>query len=241
MNWRAPAVFGPHGEDERILRFLGPAPGIFVDVGANHPIEGSQTYLLEKNGWTGLLIEPLEEMARELRRHRTSPVEQVACGAPANAGTEMRLLVAGVHSTLKERVFEPSAVATGSRLVPVRTLDELLDKHAIRSVDFLSIDVEGAEIDVLSGFSLETFTPRLVLLEDHVTHLSKHRHMSQRGYRLARRTGLNSWYVPRGAPVPVSLFGRYQLVRKYYLGTPVRWARYELKRLRPAQPDRNAR
>ena len=115
-------------------------------------------------------------------------------------------------------------------MVLMRTLDELLAEHGISSVDFLSIDVEGAEIDVLKGFSIQKYAPRLVLLEDHVTHLRKHAYMSKQGYKLVCRTGLNSWYVPDNAHFPVSIFGRYQLIRKYLLGTPLRWARQELKK-----------
>ena len=59
--------------------------------------------------------------------------------------------------------------------VPIRTLDSILDEaNAPARLDFLSIDVEGHEIDVLRGFDFARWNPRLILLEDHVADLAKH-------------------------------------------------------------------
>jgi hypothetical protein len=54
--------------------------------------------------------------------------------------------------------------------------------------------------------------------------------MRAQGYKRVRRTGNNSWYVPGETDFPNSLFGRWQLLRKYYLSLPVRRLR---DRLRP--------
>jgi len=57
-------------EDLEVLAFLGIEAGTFVEAGANHPVNGSQTYLLEQKGWRGVLIEPnagLAKLCHELR------------------------------------------------------------------------------------------------------------------------------------------------------------------------------
>jgi hypothetical protein len=116
--------------------------------------------------------------------------------------------------------------------VPVRTLDTLLEEAgAPRSLDFLSVDVEGHEIEVLSGFDFARWAPRFILLEDHVAHLSRHRFMTPHGYRLVRRTELNGWYVPASAPVRFGIGEDLRLLRKYYLGLPVRVMRHRLRRM----------
>ncbi len=84
--------------------------------------------------------------------------------------------------------------------MPVRTLDSILMRPRRRHrFDFLSIDVEGHEIEVLRGFDFARWQPRLILLEDHVADLSKHRYLVASGYRIIRRYENNGWYVPRGS------------------------------------------
>ena len=73
---------------------------------------------------------------------------------------------------------------------------------------------------------------RLILIEDLVLDHRLHRVLTGRGYKWVRRTGLNSWYVPADAPMDVSLEGRVQFVRKYYLGVPFRHLREALRRAR---------
>ena len=58
----------------------------------------------------------------------------------------------------------------------MRTLDDILEQaEAPMPIDFVSIDVEGHEVEVLSGFDLARWRPRLILVEDHVTNLATHR------------------------------------------------------------------
>ena len=130
----------------------------------------------------------------------------------------MPLLVAGALSTLKSTIVE-DVRPTEIRQVVVRTLDAILAEAGVERIDFLSVDVEGAELAVLRGFSIARYRPRLILIEDDVQDLAKHAYLEARGYKLVRRTALNNWYVPRETPFPISLFGRWQLIRKLYLGT----------------------
>ena len=114
----------------------------------------------------------------------------------------------------------------------MRTLDEILEQAgAPTPIDFVSIDVEGHEVEVLSGFDLARWRPRLLLVEDHVTNLATHRYLTRAGYRLIRRTGPNGWYVPQDAAPRVGL-GWWQIARKYYFALPIRMLRDRKRRLR---------
>jgi FkbM family methyltransferase len=221
------AVFRAEREQALISSYL-PAKGFFVEVGAYEPVALSQTWQLEQRGWDGLLIEPLPEYAESLRRARRAHVFEVACGNPQQDGMTLPIYSAGALSSMRLRRGPP-------KMVSVATLDSLLARVNAPHVDFLSVDVEGTELDVLSGFSFERHRPKLILLEDFAEGLAKHRFMRARGYRLARRTGDNSWYVPREAAFPVSLFGRWQLLRKYYLSLPVRWIKRLVARPPPSK------
>ena len=147
----------------------------------------------------------------------------------------MTLHLLGPHSSLNRNLAVTGIVAYAAIDVPVRTLDDLLEEAAAPTpVDFVSIDVEGHEVEVLSGFDLARWRPRLILVEDHVTNLATHRFLTRAGYRLIRRTGLNGWYVPRSKATWIGLgwFGWWQIARKYYFALPIRMLRDRKRRLR---------
>jgi FkbM family methyltransferase len=224
----------PGREQELVRAFFGGArAGFFVEVGANRPREASQSWHLEQLGWTGVLVEPQPALADELRRLRRARVFAVACSSPANAGRSMRLHVAGPLSALDRERMAPGAVPERVIEVPVRTLDDVLaEAGAPAGFGLLSIDVEGHELEVLDGFDLGRWRPRLILLEDHVGSLARHRFLSGAGYRLIRRFENNGWYVPRDAGVHVSPLERWEILRKYYLALPFRIARNASRTLR---------
>lgn len=231
------AVFKPDREVDLVREFFSDTPqGFFVEVGANDPKKDSQSFHLEEAGWQGILVEPLPELASELRRVRKAQVFEVACSSPDRAGQTMTLHVAGPFSS-----FDPHLAVTGMRAertveVKVDTLDHVLVEGGAKRIDLMSVDVEGHELEVLSGFDFARWQPRLILLEDHVSSLDKHRFMQRSGYALMRRTGLNGWYVPQANAPLMSLVGRLQIFRKYYLALPFRmfrdWRRRRRDRIR---------
>jgi FkbM family methyltransferase len=229
------------GEDLAIWEFFLRAPdGFFIEVGANEPSNLSQTFLLEQKGWKGILVEPQPACCERLRQRRPrSTVVQAACGPPAQKGKAL-FRIASHNDRSSLAGFEPDEDVefTGTIEVDLVTLDEVLERAGNPRVDFLSIDVEGGELEVLSGFSLARHAPALVLVEDHVETLRLHSYMKSRGYKLVRRTGSNNWYVPASTPFPVGWGERLRLLRKMQLGTPLRKLKRLLKRRRrrPAKP-----
>jgi FkbM family methyltransferase len=208
------SVFREEEEQTLLASFL-PEYGYFVEVGAFEPINLSQTYHLEHRGWDGLLVEPVPAHAEKLRKQRRAQVVQVACGSPAQHGNELPLYLDGGRTSLH---YRPGPAIN----VPIVTLDSILIERAVPKIDFLSIDVEGAEIDVLRGFSFDRYRPNLLLLEDFADDTTRHGFMLEQNYKRVRRTGNNSWYVPAATDFPLSAFDRFQLLRKYYLSLPIR-------------------
>jgi FkbM family methyltransferase len=229
-----------HEHEQQLVRdfFGAAAPGFFVDVGANHLHVGSQSLHLERRGWRGVLIEPLPNLAAQLRRTRQAQVFAVACSSPGKAGCRLPYHVAGAMSAL-----DCDRMAPGSRPervidVEVRTLDDVLaDAGAPAPIDFLSIDVEGHEVEVLRGFDFARWRPRLILIEDHVGDLSKFFFLRRAGYRLVRHRGFNGWYVPAGPSHAVAWRERWEVWRKYFLALPIRMLRDSSRRLRQPLKD----
>jgi FkbM family methyltransferase len=228
-------------DEERLIRsfFAGRQSGFFVEVGANHPTEGSQTWHLEQAGWTGILVEPQPDLAALLAARRKAKVFAVACTEPGKAGGPLPLHIDGGRSALDRDRMAPGAQASSVILVPTRTLDDLLrEAEATVPIDLLSVDVEGHEIEVLRGFDFKHWLPRLLLVEDHVGSLGTHRFLTSRGYRLVRRLGNNGWYVPAELAVIITPSERWEIVRKYYLALPFRMARNAVRRMRRLLSER---
>jgi FkbM family methyltransferase len=227
------ARFSSDQETRLVAAFFGGTKGYFVEVGANDPQERSQTWHLERLGWTGVLIEPQPDLAAELRAKRRAKVFAAACSSPGNAGRQLPLHVAGPLSSLDRGSMAPGSTPEKVIAVPARTLDSILDEAGTpQAFDFLSIDVEGHEIEVLRGFAIDRWRPRLIMIEDHVADLSKHRYLKNAGYRIIRRYENNGWYVPRESVVRCRWSDRWEILRKYYLALPFRMLRNLSRRLR---------
>jgi len=202
--------------------------GFFVDVGANHPVIDSQSWNLEQIGWDGLLIEPINEYCSLLREQRTALVVQAACSSPENQGSKLPMLVAGALSTLNNQTIARGINISNSRkeFVECRTLDSILDENGVEKIDFLSVDIEGHEMEMFKGFSLEKWKPSLVLLEDHIINHDKYRFMIRHGYKNIFRTGLNNWFIPRNEKFDLTLVASLQKFRKYWIGLYSRKIQY---------------
>ena len=168
------AVHPTYEQEQALVRefFGGETSGYFVEVGANHPTQGSQTWHLEQAGWTGVLVEPQPDLAAFLVTSRKARVFAVACSSPDNAGQTLPLHIDGPRSALDRDRMAPGSQAAYVIVVPTRTLDSILDEAAAPvPIELLSIDVEGHEVEVLQGFDFGRWQPALILIEDHVNSL----------------------------------------------------------------------
>jgi FkbM family methyltransferase len=221
-------------ERQQVWRFFdGSQQGFFLDVGANEPKKGSQTWFLEEQGWRGILVEPQARLAEKLRVERPqSRVFQVACGAPGHpAEMTLHIAEAASQSSLRKHLIGAKTKYVDAQVVKIMTIDEILAEAGNPALDYVSIDVEGTQLEVLRGFSLRRHQPRLVLVEDHLNNLAAHRLVQQQGYRLVKRTGLNNWYIPGGQPFALSgPVERFRLWKRLWLNTPFRKARRFLER-----------
>ena len=217
--------------------------GFFIDVGANDPHKGSQSWFLEQQGWRGILVEPQGRFAEKLRQARPrSCVFQVACGAPGHPD-QMPLYIAEspTHSSLGKNLVEANTKYVETEMVKVMTLNAILAEAGNPQVDFLSIDVEGTQLDVLRGLSLKRHRPALLFIEDHLHDLKVHRHLKRQGYRLVKRTGSNNWYVPNEQPFALSKpLERLRLWKKVWANTPFRKVRVHLERKQAMRKSRTA-
>jgi FkbM family methyltransferase len=155
--------------------------GVFVEAGANDGVQESNTLLLEeRKGWSGLLVEPIPELADQCRRNRPGCIiEQAALVSDDFPGDSVTMTYSGrlsvVHGAWGTADDDRAFAEAGTRMqkgiaiydveVPAYTLSALLDRHGIAQVDFLSLDVEGYELHALRGLDFARHRPAFLLVE----------------------------------------------------------------------------
>ena len=194
-------------EDMHLLRVFGErASGFYIDIGAGHPVYDNVSFAFYLRGWRGITVEPNPWLAQlsEAVRPRDSRTQSLV---GEKSGEATYYLVEDFHglSTMIEShalkaqsEFGKSSQAT---TVPVTTLRALCEQHASVAIDFLKIDVEGAEREVLLGGDWRRFRPKVVVLEAlaPVTVAPAWEAweplLTAQGYRFAFFDSLNRYYV----------------------------------------------
>jgi FkbM family methyltransferase len=181
------------------------APGYFVEFGATDGISMSNTYIFEKRfGWNGLLIEPARIWKNQLIKNRTasfdfrcvfdSSGEKVAFNESENA----------VYSTIqnfsKNDRHADERVNGGQYLVETVSLNNVLEHHkAPKTIDYLSIDTEGSEFQILQALDFDAWTFRVITVEHNYTdQRSKiYELLTRNGYKrvLENISYMDDWYV----------------------------------------------
>ena len=149
--------------------FKGKRDGFYIDVGAGSPTVDSVSCHFYGKGWQGINIEPEPRSFALLVRHRPRDVNlNVALG---ERGETRLLYVGGALSTLDANTARGHASAGAVRdaeavRVNVTTLARVCETHCgDRAIDFLKIDVENWELQVINGGNWARYRPRVVLVE----------------------------------------------------------------------------
>lgn len=201
--------YAQNGEDIVLARALKPweAKGFWVDCGAGHPKYDSVTKLFSQFGWTGINIEPLNDEFMLLTQDRPLD-ENVQCLLGAENGTGT--IFAGPAENRGSSTTNPLLVKSYAKefgqtftetQVPIRTLTDILCAKQFPAIDFLKIDVEGAELEVLRGIDLSEFNPRILVIEATKPNSTELNYelwedrVLESGYVCALFDGLNRFYV----------------------------------------------
>jgi FkbM family methyltransferase len=157
-------------EDVMLARvFEGRRTGFYIDVGAGDPVHLSVTKWFYDLGWSGINIEPNRSLYQRLLAERPRDIN-LAVGAGAFQGEANFLELAYKELSSFDPKIHKKAAEAGSRgeerTISILPLNEIIDRHCQdRPIDFLKIDVEGWEKDVLSGLDLRRHRPVVVVVE----------------------------------------------------------------------------
>lgn len=194
--------FSQSGEDivmSNLLKELRVQKPFYIDIGAHEPIFGNNTYLLYRNGGTGLLVEPNSVLAGKIKRQRPKDKCVEAGVGRISQDSIFYRFPQSTRSTFSREQADEWSRVSGQQYVAeekrLLSLDELIDTYVPdRDIDVLSIDAEGLDFDILSSFSWKR-EPAIICLENEaheVESLFEHH-----GYRLAARIFQNAIFIKK--------------------------------------------
>ena len=181
-------------------------PGTYIDVGCNEPVRYSNTFDLYLRGWRGVNIDANRDLIEECRRVRKQDVCVLAAVSDAEREVTFHKAKSNLVSTIDETKlvewkmqFEFSD--DDQETVTTQTLTAILDrswKHG-DSIDLLTIDAEGHDLQVLKGLDLKKYRPKIVVIEIHDFETPEkseiHQYLSANGYKLKFFAIFNAYFV----------------------------------------------
>jgi FkbM family methyltransferase len=201
-----PLSYTQNLEDYHLAQALGDREsGFYIDVGAGHPVADNVSFWFYERGWSGIVVEPQAQLAAQYRyvRPRDICVSSLVGSAAGEAEFYVFDRLHGLSTTVASYAQGGAKFGDDYRVerTPVTTLAALCEQHSVGEIDFLKIDVEGAEGDVLAGNDWRRYRPKIVvaeaiLLEDgRPTWESWEPFLIDQGYEFTLFDTLNRFYV----------------------------------------------
>ncbi|MGA3127472.1 MAG: FkbM family methyltransferase [Candidatus Korobacteraceae bacterium] len=180
--------------------------GFFVEFGAADGIDLSNTYLLEKEfGWSGILAEPATCWQGDLKKNRNCHISTECVWSASNSTLTFNEAetaeLSTIHSYSATDAHRQERKKGKTYDVTTISLEDLLAKYsAPRNIDYLSIDTEGSEYQILSNFNFDSFQFRVITCEHNFMEASREAVFSlltEKGYvrKFEKVSQFDDWYV----------------------------------------------
>jgi len=161
--------YSQEGEDVLLSRIFGPQEfGFYVDVGAHDPRKYSNTYLFYKRGWTGISIDPRPGFANLANKFRPRDVNlEVGVGLHGDTTDYFTFPATALNTTSESRLHEIPG-RSNRRRIKIQKLSEILEVNlpaGTTAIDFMTVDTEGGELEILQSNDWRSFRPRVIVIE----------------------------------------------------------------------------
>lgn len=202
-------MFSQHGEDLFLNDFFkNQKQGFYIDIGASHPFRISNTYSLYRKGWQGIVVDPIShfEPLYKIWRKRDTFVN-LGIGSSESTLTYYELTPSVLSSFDEEYVNNllknNRATINKKYKVLVKPVNAFLSEYADgKIIDFLSLDVEGLDYEILSAVDFDTYRPRIICVEfnndvhkNDITQL-----LEKNGYNCSKIIGCNIMAIDKKSP-----------------------------------------
>lgn len=175
--------------------------GFFVEFGATNGVELSNSWLLENEyGWQGILAEPARGWHEDLNRNRNCSIETKCVWKASGETLTFTEAPRGENSGISEFVSSSRKLRGSSYDVETISLNDLLETHnAPGVIDYMSVDTEGSEFDILNAFDFDRWQMRLMTIEHNFTPQRDDifKLLTSKGYRriMQEQSRFDDWYV----------------------------------------------
>ena len=171
--------------------------GFYVDIGGYDPNSHSVTRHFYDKGWSGVNVEPNAVNLKKFEAHRPRDINVGVAVGREDGEINLHIIGDTGLTTTVEAMAKGHATSgfETTSVVPTKmmTLENLLRTYCSgKTIDFLKIDVEGAEPEVVLPYSFEEFRPRIIVVENGDGYND---HLVSKGYIFCWYDGLNRWYV----------------------------------------------
>jgi FkbM family methyltransferase len=198
------------GEDiilNKLLKYK--KDGFYIDIGAHHPFRFSNTYIFYKKGWRGINIDAYPGSMIEFKKNRDKDINLELGISSSNQNLKFYCFNEPAYNTFNELEAKSKNEKDGISLVNeivIKTspLSDVLDKYLPNSktqIDFISIDVEGFELEVLNSNNWEKYKPKFLLIEELKKDLTQiinesevYKFLLGKNYKLVAKTYNTSFY-----------------------------------------------
>ncbi len=192
--------YAEFAEDIMINRiFNNIQDGFYLDIGAYHPIKGSLTYTLHKRGWKGMNID-LSKTSIDLFNIARPKDININCAISNFSGD--------THYFENSPINQQNSLISnnvGQKKIKIKSykVDEILSLNNINKVDFINIDTEGNELDILESINYEKTNPYLFTIEENSffmnnnSKLAKIKFMKEKNYELINIIGVTMFFVKK--------------------------------------------
>ena len=143
--------------------------GFYLDIGAHHPIQRNNTYLLFKKGWQGINID-VNEFSIDLfnfLRPKDINIQTAISDKPGEITFYYQKEFSQLNTTEKKIAKQSFNNHFKEKNIKCETINNILERSKFkdRQIDFLNIDIEGAEIKALNSLNFEKYSPKVICIE----------------------------------------------------------------------------
>lgn len=200
---KAIPTYAQYNEDIILLAlFDGVDKGFYVDVGANSPVTDSATKIFYDKGWSGINIEPIQKFYDQLQKDRPEDVNLcLGAGEKTGTATLREFVKLPGHSTFSdaEKKQHSSSSAYTDYQVPIKPLKDIFAEQKVERINFLKVDVEGFEHEVMAGNDWSKYRPEVVCIEANHEAKSWRAILTNNNYKLFIADGLNEYHIAKEA------------------------------------------
>lgn len=211
--------YSQKGEDLMINKYFNfKKRGFYIDIGASHPKKLSNTKFFYTKGWHGINIEPNPDRIKLFLQERKRDNNlNIGIGSKIKKCVFYEFEVAAFSTFSKKEAT--MLLRVGYKLkrkmkIQIYRLEDIMKKYVSSDIDFMSVDTEGMDMDVLKSNNWEKYRPKLLCIEtiDFINLLKTGEGVSLRkkgidsyllskGYKEYFSNGLNTLYTDSGHPI----------------------------------------